>query len=415
MLSGTWRFLLFSRIMQRCLQLKVLKSKSGQNPTFALLMKYILHALLILCGLVSRAQLPNDSLEYRIRPDTLKAGDLRLSIYNFNFLRNYEFFNDFQDGYTLFGTQLEPQLVYYPNARLSVSAGIHVRKDFGGKGISRTFPLFSLKYQKGSTALINGVLEGNIQHRFIEPLFDFERKLSNPVEYGTQVVVDKPSLFLNLFLNWNRMIEKGSPEQEQLFAGGTADVAILQNEHVRLSVPGQIFAFHQGGQIDVNPNPLKTVVNTAAGLKFSYHTTGFLKTLKTENYLVSYTDLSPAKRSIFSNGTAIYLNAGIDSRKFGSILGSYWEGRKYISPVGMPIYQSVSQQIDHAGYSEQIRKLLILRYVYQRNLAPNFFLDFRVEPVIDFLAPGSKPVEFFHSLFLVYKQDFRLLSRRSRQ
>ena len=61
----------------------------------------------------SEAQILNDSLEYRIRPDSARTGELYLSVHNFNYMRNYEYFNKIQDGYTLFGAQLEPQLVYY--------------------------------------------------------------------------------------------------------------------------------------------------------------------------------------------------------------------------------------------------------------------------------------------------------------
>ena len=141
-------------------------------------MKRIL-ALILLLNICQKAdaQILNDSLEYRIRPDSARTGELYLSVHNFNYMRNYEYFNKIQDGYTLFGAQLEPQLVYYAHPRLAVTAGVHLRKDFGGKGIYRTYPLISLKYQHGNTTLINGVLEGNIHHRMLEPIYDFEKRL----------------------------------------------------------------------------------------------------------------------------------------------------------------------------------------------------------------------------------------------
>ena len=367
-------------------------------------------SLFIFCTV--NAQLVNDSLEYRIKPDSLKSGNLELSFYNFNFLRNYEYFNDFHDGYTLFGTQLEPRLVYYPNAKLAVSAGGHIRKDFGKDGINKSYPLFTIKYQHKNTALINGVIEGNIHHRYIEPLFDFERKINNPVEYGTQVVIDKPSLFLDAFVNWNRMIEKHSPDQEQIFAGVSSDIGILRKGRMKLSVPVQVFAFHQGGQIDTDPDPLKTIANTAIGVKLNLERDGFIKHIRTENYFVTYTDLSPTKESTYNDGTAWFINLGVGTKKYGDLTGSFWEGRKYVSPVGMPIYQSVSQQIDHAGYSEDIRQLFILRYTYQRQLVSNFYIDFRVEPVFDLKSPTTKSIDFSHSLFLVYKQDFKLFKKK---
>ena len=375
------------------------------------LMKYLLLITVFLVSFRSVAQLENDSLEFRISPDTTRSRELHLSIYNFNFLRNYEFFNDFQDGYTLFGTQLEPRLTYHVNSRLLISAGVHLRKDFGKDGINKTIPLFSIKYQKGKTALINGAIEGNVHHRFIEPVFDFERKINNPVEYGTQFLVKKESLFLDAFINWNKMIERNSPEQEQIFAGLSSDISVYSTQQFKASVPLQVFAFHQGGQIDVNPDPLKTIVNSAIGFKLQWLRSGFVSKLKTENYLVSYKDFSPTKTLMYEGGNAIFLNASAATR-FGTLIASYWHGNKYISRVGMPIYQSVSQQINHQGYSEEKRQLLFLRYLYQKQLVQNFYLDFRVEPVIDLKPSGSKSLEFYHSLFLVYKQDFRLFRRK---
>jgi hypothetical protein len=155
---------------------------------------------------ISFAQISTDSLEYRIRPDSLKTGELHLSVQSFNFMRNYEYFNKIQDGYTLFGTQLEPQLVYFAHPRLVITAGLHLQKDFGAQGFYRTLPLFSVKYKNGSTTLINGVLEGNIHHRMVEPIFDFEKRITDPVEYGTQFLLENKSLFLDAFINWKRMI-----------------------------------------------------------------------------------------------------------------------------------------------------------------------------------------------------------------
>jgi hypothetical protein len=74
--------------------------------------------------------------------------------------------------------------------RLAVTAGVHLRKDFGGRGIYRTYPLFSVKYQHGNSTLVNGVLEGNTHHRMLDPIYDFEKKITEPVEYGTQFIIN---------------------------------------------------------------------------------------------------------------------------------------------------------------------------------------------------------------------------------
>ncbi len=372
-------------------------------------MKKIYFLTLLIFSLTTiQAQILNDSLEYRIRPDSLKTGELHLSVHNFNYMRNYEYFNKIQDGYTLFGGQLEPQLLYYAHPRLSISAGVHLRKDFGGRGIYRTFPLFSIKYQKHNTTLINGVLEGSIHHRMIDPIYDFEKKITEPVEYGTQFVIDNKSLFLDAFINWKRMIYKPSPDQEQILGGASADITLVENSNLTLSVPLQLTVFHQGGQIDVTNVPLQTLVNGAAGFKLRVPLKGFVNAFRSENYYTHYRDLSFTSVQAFSNGGGWFLNSGIDT-KLGSLMGTYWNADEFISTQGMPIYQSVSQHINHTGYTQANRKLLMVRYSYQKKLIPNLYLDFRFEPMMDLNRPkGSKKIEFSNSSFLVYKQEFRL-------
>lgn len=366
--------------------------------------------LIVLTGFFysSKAQILNDSLEYRIRPDSLRTAELYLGIHNFNYLRNYEYFNKIQDGYTLFGAQLEPQLIYYPHPRLAVIAGVHLRKDFGGLGIYRTYPLFSIKYQRGNTTLINGVLEGNINHRLLDPIYDFEKKITEPVEYGTQFIINSKSLFLDAFINWKRMIYKPAPKQEQILGGLSSEFNIIKNSNLTLSLPLQFTAFHQGGQIDIVDDPLQTVVNTALGFKLKIPLNGWIRSFRTENYLLSYKDFSFTKIRTYSKGHGWYLNAGFDS-SYGSLMGTFWNGMSFISSEGMPLFQSVSQHIAHAGYTEQNRRLFILRYSYQKKLIQNLYLDFRFEPLIDLNeAAGSRRIEFSNSSFLMYKQELRL-------
>lgn len=376
-------------------------------------MKRFLPFLLLLSIFnTSIAQISTDSLEYRIRPDSLKTGELHLSVQSFNFMRNYEYFNKIQDGYTLFGTQIEPQLVYYPHPQLAISAGVHLQKDFGARGFYRTLPLFSVKFKNGNTTLINGVLEGNIHHRMVEPIFDFEKRITDPVEYGTQFMLENKSLFLDAFINWKRMIYKPSPVQEEVLGGISANYKLLKDSNVQLSIPLQLTVYHKGGQIDETPDPLETFVNSAVGLMLKVPMKGFVKAFRTENYLIGYNDFSFTRIQAFSKGHGWFLNAGIDTHH-GSLMGTYWNGMSFISQNGMPLYQSVSQHINHVGYTEKNRKLIMLRYSYQKQLIPNLYLDFRFEPYMDLGRPaGSRKIEFSNSSFLVYKQSFRVLKRK---
>jgi hypothetical protein len=242
----------------------------------------------------------------------------------------------------------------------------------------------------------------------IEPIYDFEKKITEPVEYGTQFIISNRSFFLDAFVNWKRMIYKPSPEQEQILAGASADLNLIKNTKISLSLPLQLTVFHQGGQIDLVDIPLQTLVNTALGFKLKIPFQGFINAFRSENYYTSYTDFSFTLAQAYSKGDGWYLNSGIDT-KYGSVMGTYWNANGYISSNGMPIYQSVSQQINHTGFTEKNRQLLMLRYSYQKRLIPNFYLDFRFEPMMDLNRPrGSKKIEFSNSSFLVYKQEFRL-------
>jgi hypothetical protein len=324
-------------------------------------------------------------------------------------MRNYEYFNKIQDGYTLFGTQFEPQLVYFAHPRLVITTGLHLQKDFGATGIYRTLPLFSVKYKNGNTTLINGVLEGNIHHRMAEPLFDFEKRITDPVEYGTQFMIEKKSLFFDAFINWKRMIYKPSPVQEEVLGGLSADYKLIRNSKIQLSIPLQLTVFHKGGQIDVTPEPLETFVNSALGVKIKIPLSGFVNAIRSENYLMGFNDFSFTRIQPFSKGRGWFLNAGIDTHH-GSLMGTYWNGMSFISSNGMPLYQSVSQHINHVGFTEKNRKLIMLRYSYQKQLIPNLYLDFRFEPYMDLGRPaGNRKIEFSNSSFLVYRQSFKLL------
>ena len=214
--------------------------------------KNLLFAIIIILSVAAKAQLNNDYLFTKIRPADSLDKELHFSINNFNYVRNYEYSNNFHDGYTLYGTQLEPKLIYYPNENLAVSAGAYLRKDFGNeRGLYDAKPLFNLTYHKRNLTLIFGSLEGNIQHNYIEPLYDFERKITTPIEYGTQLIVEREKFKLDSWISWQKMIYKSDPKKEEIVGGLNAEQTLLEIANWKLSIPVQFLAFHQGGQIDI--------------------------------------------------------------------------------------------------------------------------------------------------------------------
>ncbi|MFC1225128.1 hypothetical protein ACFE6N_15065 [Pedobacter sp. BG31] len=365
----------------------------------------------LLSSYVASAQFNQSAFENRIRPDSSLVNEVHFNFYNLNYVRNYEYTNDFHDGYTLYGTQLQPQLVYYAHPNLAITAGAFIRKDFGRNGISDAKPLFSVKYHKRNLTLIFGSLEGNIQHRYIEPLYDFERILTTPIEYGTQLLVERKKFTLDAWIAWQKMIYKGDPTKEEIIGGLSTESFLIKNDDWKLSIPAQFLAFHQGGQIDVLKEiPITTMFNGATGIKLHKDINGNIKQVYTDNYIAVYKDFSPDKRRAYQGGFGLWLNAGVES-KWGSLVASYWKGNNFISIKGMPLYESVSDNLYSPGLKQSSRNIVSLRYAYQKELIPHLYLDVRFEPHID-LDHTDKQLQFNHSFFLTYKQDFKLFKAK---
>jgi hypothetical protein len=373
--------------------------------------KFLLFAFIFLLSGSSKAQLNNESLFNRIRPSDSLDKELHFNFYNFNYVRNYEYSNKFHDGYTLYGTQIEPQLVYYANPNLAIIAGAYLRKDFGNEGIYDAKPLFSLKYHKRNLTLIFGSLEGNIQHNYIDPIYNFENKIAAPIEYGTQLLVDREKFKLDSWIAWQKMIYKGDAQKEEIVGGLNTESTLLKTDSWKLSIPVQFLAFHQGGQIDILKSiPISTLFNGAAGFKLHKAIGERVKEIYTDNYIAVYKDFSPTKTRAYQGGFGLWLNAGVDT-KWGNLIASYWKGNNFITIKGMPLYQSVSETLYDAGFKQNSRNILALRYVYQKQLIPNLYLDVRFEPHFD-LDHADSQLQFNHSLFLTYKEDFRIFKRR---
>src|SRR5690606_33946058 len=87
------------------------------------------------------------------------------------------------------------------------------------------------------------------------------------------------------------------------------------------------------------------------------------------------------------------------------LIFSYWKGDGYQSVHGAGLYQSVSSQIHHTDYVEAKRELLFIRLISDYPIAKNFYIGTRIEPYIDLNDPQ---LEFSNSLYLVFRDDFRL-------
>lgn len=366
--------------------------------------------ILVQCAI---GQIDNRVFEDRkeINEENERNVSLGFDILGFN--KNNEYFNKIADGYTLFGYQLKPHITYYPDKHVRIDAGVYLHKDFGRREYHTISPYFSVKVKRGNWNIIFGNLDGSLNHRLIEPLYDFERVMNDRLETGLQAVRQTDKMFLDAWVNWETMIYPGELYQEEVSGGISFDYKVIENDNMQLSFPLQTVLYHKGGQIDAVDDPLESFMNNSAGFSLSIPVSedGVLKTVRTDNHYVSFTDFSFEMQQPYTSGHGVYLNLILDLKWF-SLMTSYWYGNSFMSIKGAPLYQSVSHNYKNPNYLEQYRELLIFRLSHDVKIFEGFYLTSRLEPFFD---PNNDNFEFSHSFYLNYRPDFYLFKVKSKK
>jgi hypothetical protein len=351
------------------------------------------------------AQIDNTSLENNFLSNQSNTRGVYFRMYNFNYMRNYEYFNKFADGLTYFGNILQPEFTFVQSPNLSMSAGVNIRKDYGSKGFYATQPILRIDYHRDNIRIINGALNGNVSHRLPEPIYNYDRIITDNIEYGTQFILENANSNLDVWLNWENMIYKISPNQEIISGGVHYQKNLYKKGNLSVAAPIDFLVFHKGGQIDTPDRPLISILNSSFGLTLSYV---FSKaTLHSENYLITYKDFSFVKQNKYLQGQGLYLNLGVKTKMADFIL-SYWQGEGFQSTHGAPIFSSVSSQINNNGFHQDERSLLFFRIISEFPISENFSISSRIEPYIDLNNPAF---EFSNSLFLTYRENFSLTKK----
>ncbi len=350
------------------------------------------------------AQLDNRLISDKITLNQSDSNTWGLSVTNFNYLRNTEYFNEIEKGRTLLGYQLNPSLFVQPNDHLKLQAGVFVRSDFGGtSAYTKVLPTFSVKIKNKNTTFIFGTLEGALAHRMYEPLFDINSAIERRIENGFQLKHESSNTFFDLWVNWEKFIERGSPYKEQFTIGINYTPVLIRNDNgFSVSVPLQVTAFHRGGQIDTDTSNMLMVFNDAAGLVFDQQfKKSFVSRIQLDAMWFSYMENTNSGYMPFRNGQAFMGNLSATSHNLTLML-SYWNGANFIAPRGTSIYQSVS--IDKPGYTESNRQLIFVRFLYAKPLADGLAITARLEPVYDL---NASLLDYSYSLYLSYQLDSR--------
>lgn len=368
--------------------------------------RLILFAFLLLGTEFSFGQLNNRVFEDRMAVEESDSGKLYAGLNMLGFFKNNEYVKTIIDGYTLFGFQFQPYVSYHVTKNLRIDAGGYFQKDFGNDKFSTAAPIFSLKWKKNEYSIIFGNLESSLNHRLIEPLYDFERVLNNRLETGVQFLFYQEDFFVDTWIDWQYMQYWRDQRQEQLVAGLSAQKQVIKIGRGSLSIPLQFLARHQGGQLDAAGLPLQTLLNTAVGLNWSQPANGFVNQVVLNGYYLYDKDITRARQAYY-DGDGVYVNGTLSTRFGLDAMASYWQGREFMSFQGGKMYQSVSYFDPRR--TQPSPQLLIFRFLYNYQVTNNFYITLRYEPYFDF---SFRSFQYSYGLYINYRDRYFLVKRK---
>lgn len=347
-------------------------------------------------------QLNNRVFEDRMALDPADSGKLFLGVNTMGFFKNNEYTQTLINGYTLFGYQFQPYLSYHLTPNIRIDAGGYFQKDFGNSDISTAAPIFSVKWKSSDFSVIFGTLEGSLNHRLIEPLYDFERVLNNRLETGVQFQWVRDGLFADAWFDWQYMQYWRDTRQEQFVGGLSLEKRVVRLGSGALYLPLQIVVRHTGGQLDVAGQPIQSVVNTAAGLSWIQPLTGWASEIALNGYYVYDKDITKTRQP-YLDGDGVYVNASVTTHFGLEVMATYWQAREFISIQGGQIYQSISPQDGRTFQPSP--NLMMLRFLYNYKVADDLYLSLRYEPYYDL---AFKSFQYSYGFYINYRARYFL-------
>ena len=319
------------------------------------------------------------------KPDS--TGRFYLAIDNVNFFKNNEYNSKVTTGYTLPGAWLRPKLVYYPDKKIRLEFGGHVLKFNGREEYFHLTPWFNVHYQPtDKISVILGNLNSDTNHNLIEPLYETERFLTSKPEAGLQLKYISRNFTTDFWIDWQQYIVHNDPIKEQFAFGTVINQKLIDKNNMVLSLPVSFYGLHRGGEIDTNPDPVKTYITVTPGLSFKKFS---LKKIIREWGINSHYSLATYAENIpyytLKKGWGIYSNVYIDTR-YGGLTMAYWHGHHFYTPQGGYLYQCISKT-DHTMLANN--KLLNLKYHYMHKIMEDTYFGFTYDAYYDTINKKS--------------------------
>jgi len=305
------------------------------------------------------------------------------------FFKNNEYFSPVAVGQTLPGVSILLTADYQISGKFRAEAGMYAVKYSGEDQFSNVQPFIRMQYSiTPNFNMIVGNLYGGVNHRLIEPLYQWERHFTDKPESGLQFVLHNDRWFADVWINWQHFIRRGSPLPEMLTFGVSTSYHLLRpSRRFGLNIPLQLLIHHTGGQIDTSSDPMIVLGNAATGICSKWKITdSWLRSVGLDIYLAGYYDRYPNEDlRPYKSSLGVYPVLRIDAMPFEMMAG-YWQTKKYYSFMGEPLFGSFDPY--HPLNPEKRlpeRKMIAFKIAYNINLLKGVQLGTQVETYTDLL------------------------------
>ena len=192
-------------------------------------------------------------------------------------------------------------------------------------------------------------------------------------------------------------------------AGGISSSYRISKDGSRwhVAVPFQFTAIHNGGQIDTLDKPLKTAFNEAFGLEARRQLAGTtVRAVRFNGYVLGFQDYSfTPGQFAYKYGRGLYLNGTLETR-YADLMVSYWQGSRFVSPLGGDLFQSASRTVSNPEFRDPQRKIVLVRLLRDFRITDAASLTARVEPVFDL---NARLLDYSFGMYLNFRQDCDLV------
>lgn len=337
---------------------------------------------------------------------------LYLNWYNHNFFKNNEYFLNTVSGYTLFGMQHIPSLVYKPHKLVNIQVGAFLQKDFGTEGFKHAAPYYQIAISNNGYALSFGNINANVNHQLYDPLYAYERLMTNHLEEGFSLKVDKEKIYSETWINWEKQQYAFANYNEAFYVGHNSKIKLFQNSNFSLNLPLQGIISHSGGQLDTTDKATVSIANAALGLEGKWHLSEEkhnLQTISANANILFYKDFAGNSGLPFTHGQAYYANLNLSGFNGFAAHLSYFLGEQYIAPKGDVLFQSTSSKPTDPGFVSKERSMLSLGLKYKKSVADCCQLSVNAQPFYDVT---SRRLDYYYGLQMTLQPNILLWKKK---